>query len=637
MQPPRIDVVIPGAEGGWIARTLRSAGYDVREADDLRDSEEADAVIVDRSLPGFDDDIAKVDKPLRIVVGWELPDAEEQEPWKSIAVFRRPLAVPKLFDVLREHLPPPSDPRSRATMPAPTPAESEPESVPPPPIREPTMNLELKDLPPKDKPKDQPPTLDEFPIPKSAVSVIGKRSSNVPPTSSPGLIGVGIVTGTGTTGSSVGYTAELSAHLVEMLREADRRIFPSEAPLDLRFPGGDDPADEIVPDQMLAEVSLPLDVPEADPLEAFTFVGTADLIESTESPIEEGERTPHTVQERGGDSVSSTVHSDLTREGMLPAAGALRVLWQAHDEARATTVQFDVPGGPSMVLTIHRHQVVGFEGPTYLRVAAQLRAEGRLRTSVDDEESATTLLQNEVRVGHLSEYELAARVRRAREDLIGELITMPEARFALRSQPSPSGPRVFAGSLMAVACEQARRTVRAEDALRWLGFERQSKLVLSNTFAARALDAGLEPELVAAFEAAAEGAVGELLSVPPPGAGVAGALFTLAAGDAVRVDGEARDYVINAALVRERLLALHARALEGSYFAILELRREATRREVEEARRRLSRELALMDLAFLGLENLDGLRREALIAIDEASEMLMNDRLRRAYAESLRV
>ncbi len=84
-----------------------------------------------------------------------------------------------------------------------------------------------------------------------------------------------------------------------------------------------------------------------------------------------------------------------------------------------------------------------------------------------------------------------------------------------------------------------------------------------------------------------------------------------------------------------RILRAARRAQEGSYFAILGVGAHASDREIESARRRASSELLGIDLAFLGLENLEDARREALVAIEEAAAVLANQRLRDAYARAL--
>ena len=60
----------------------------------------------------------------------------------------------------------------------------------------------------------------------------------------------------------------------------------------------------------------------------------------------------------------------------------------------------------------------------------------------------------------------------------------------------------------------------------------------------------------------------------------------------------------------------------------------ATAREIVEAYERLSRRLASIDL--LGLAELDGSRQESLEAIQDAFDVLRDERLRDAYSRGIR-
>ena len=68
---------------------------------------------------------------------------------------------------------------------------------------------------------------------------------------------------------------------------------------------------------------------------------------------------------------------------------------------------------------------------------------------------------------------------------------------------------------------------------------------------------------------------------------------------------------------------------------MLELSPRAGAREIAEEHRRLCRELDGLDLRGLGLEDLEDLRQEILVALDEARDVLSDARLRAAYAASL--
>ncbi len=634
----RVDVVVPGAEGGWIARALRDAGYDVREADDARGSDDADAVIVARSLPDFEESLEALADTRVLVVSWEPITDEQAESWGVFAVLSRPVPVSRLLAAIAREFPGVSSSvLQRATLPAPPERGTGVEQSDEPPvlIREPTVHLEPSEPPPR------VPTvhLDDAPPmpPTTGVSVRAEtaRDSQVIPSTT--------ASGTGPGRIFTDASAQFSPQLSQMLRDADRRIFPNEAPLDVRFPGGDESADELVPDALLAEVAIPLDLVDADPLEAFTFVGTPDLVHAgvattgaASSVGGDDEGTPRTVPERVGSSARSTVTgSDLAREGMLPPAGAIRVLWQAYDAQEPQRLRFDVAGGERVEMVIAQGQVVSMDAPVHSEVTRQLREDGVVRRAPGNEDEARHALEQDVRQGRMTRFELERRLRRAREQLIANLIVAPELRFMAHPATSAPTRRLLSMPLMAFVCERARRAVRVEDCLRWLTLDATAKLELESVFERRADEAGLEPEVVRLFEDASQRAIGTLFRGAQGAAGLAGVVLTLASGDALRFDGQADDFDLQAEQARSRIQRAHERAEEGTYFEVLGIAPNATARDIEHAHQRRTQELAGLDLAFLGLDDLEDLRREALIALDEAAAILGNARLRQAYADAV--
>lgn len=625
----RVDVVVPGAEGRWIARALRDAGYDVREADDSRGSSDADAVVLARSIPGFEDAIEAL-KTRVLVVSWEPLSDEQAASWGVFAVLTRPVPVSKLLAAIARELPGTSSSiLQRATLPAPPSHDDDDDDDDRDPpalvVREPTVNLD---------PPPRVPTIHlDDPPPTTGISIVSQetaRDSQV----------VASTTASGTGRIFTDASAQFSPRLSGMLRDADRRIFPNDAPLDVRFPGGDESAEELVPDALLAEVAIPIDLADADPLEAFTFVGTPDLVHAgvattgaVSSVVEE--HTPRTVPERIGGGSRTVTGSDLAREGMLPPAGAIRVLWQAHDATESVRLRFDVAGGHRVELVVAQGQVVALEGPAHLEVTRALRDEGRTRRDPESEADAKQALEEDVRRGTLDRYELERRLREARERLVADLLVAPELRFISQSAGSAPSRRLLSMPLMAFACERARRTVTIEDCLRWLTLDASAKLELEDVFERRAADAGIEPEIVRLFEDATGRAIGSLFAGTHASAGIAGVVLTLASADALRFDGEADDFDRRADEARDHILRVHAKAEEGTYFELLGVGADATSRDIEHAHQQRTRELAGLDLAFLGLEDLADLRREALIALDEAAAILANGRLRQAYAEAL--
>ncbi|HJL24062.1 MAG TPA: hypothetical protein RMH80_17635 [Polyangiaceae bacterium LLY-WYZ-15_(1-7)] len=663
VDPPRVDVAVPGSEGTWLVRALAEAGFDAHHAPTLAASTDADVIVAEASLEDFPERARPLAGRL-FVIGWEPLDDATREALADPPFQRRPVAIADLVRALREQTgwegeAPPASP-----------------SKAPPPVRERTMQLDLDDEEPAafgpeptlaladstgvhPRPDAEPPRSEPPPPP---TPVPPRPSSQATTARAEEDARADAEARPPTTSVPTGVTAELSPRLVGMLREADRRLFPEEPALDLRFPGGDEPAHVLVPDELLAEVAMPLDPLEPDPLEAFTFVGAPDLLAVTASALETsgqdgksaggsssrsqivstsgGSRTPRTVDERGDGELrtGSTAGgaSDLTREGMLPAGGVLRVLWQIHGRSRPTELVIELAGGPRVVLSVRGGALVDLDGPVLLRVARALRQEGRVKAAAEDEASARELLDDAVRRDLLDPFERAQRLRRAREALVHELVLAEEAAFVVRDAPRelPARP-LIAGPLLQVATEGARRRLRRRRALRWLGVDADARLVPTPELDAHATALGLEPELVEAIEAAAEGPLAQLLYGLPASAGIAGALFALASTSAIRFVGRTTAGDVSISAVRRRVLELHRRAEEGTYFDVLELSPRAGAREIAEEHRRLCRELDGLDLRGLGLEDLEDLRQEILVALDEARDVLSDARLRAAYAASL--
>lgn len=693
----RVEVVVPGPEGTWIARALREAEIEVRESPGGLSEGAADAalVVLATTIEGFEGLAVSLGRRTQVVaVGWD-PIPAELAPRLSLSgFFVRPVALGQLTRLVRRLLDerrahgakgsepprpahdashdPSQDPDSRlasrsVVTPAPAsrpePVRASRSSIPPPPPsgdvelpeREPTLQLPADDLDGDAPPREPTMALGEPEVALGIAPSHGTRgSSRPPPPREP--------TSSGTTAAGRA-TACFSPRLEDLLRRADRRLFPESAPLDLRFPGGDEPAHELVPDELLAEVATPLDPAEPDPLEAFTFVGAPDAASVEASMLESAVgssasrsgvaseppprtfgtgRTPGTVRERSMPpppkpaATSPTFPSDLTREGTLAPGGALRLLWQLQDRARPLWLHLDVAGGPEVRLGLRDGKLVAFEGPAHRIVAAELREMGRWRTAVEDEAAAETLLREAVERGTLDRFELATRLRRARETLLHQAATAHEAQFALRPPVGELPTRPLLPNLVvAIASEGARRRLGTDVVLRWLGHDAVDRLVLLPSFATRAEQLGLEPELVEAFEAAADHPVMTLLHGLAASVGAAGALFALASCDALRLETASDVDDVPPEAVRALLRRARARAEVGSYFAILELAPDASERDIVESHRRLRRELVRLDLDALGLEELEGDRQDALAALDEALAHLGNARLRAVYAAAL--
>ena len=587
-------------------------------------SASAGATLHDEPVFGEAEDPAEAEEP-----------AEAEKPAPEAAKRSGSSSVPATLEV---------DERSerRAMAPLPTlgaPPGDDIEIPPMPPApREPTVRLDTSTgalLGPDD---DEP--LDDEPV--------AAAESEAPPTPDP----------------RAGRTL-LSPRLAGLLGDADRRLFPNEAPLELSFPVGDETPDVLVPDDLLAESSTPLEPREADPLEAFTFVGTPDLLETASgAKVAASESsasvdlTPHTVVERaskpppgtserppgttsggyaGGSSAGSV---DLTRAGTVPAGGALRMVLELVQRRRACRVRLEVPGGLDVELHLDGPRLLGFRGPAATRAMDALVAAGRLAPSATalDDDGAAAYLDDAVEAGEILALERDRARRVAVETMLGQVLFAEEARYAVASaEAAPAAETDLAGSLPAVLLELARRLVDGATLARWLrlgpghrlaigeGFTRESGLL-----APRRL--GLEPELVRAILDAAGEPLAALLNAPAE-YGVPGVLFVLVSAGLVEVEGAATDAgpepvrpeVLRAAIERARALAE-----EGTYHAILGVSPGTAPRRLAVAREQLRESLA-GNLEWLGLGGLEPARTLALAAIDEAFEVLSHPRWGELY------
>ncbi|MEO0326118.1 MAG: hypothetical protein AAF447_24430, partial [Myxococcota bacterium] len=286
---------------------------------------------------------------------------------------------------------------------------------------------------------------------------------------------------------------------------------------------------------------------------------------------------------------------------------------------------------------------LSFEGPVALRAASELRARGLLALVPADEAAAQDLLERAVEEGDLDAFAVDQTRRRAAEALLAEAVAAPEARYVLAGDAAPSSPaarqaaRWLGRRWLSAAVEGARRRLGREDARRGLAFRDDAALVLDARLRARAAQVGLEAELVRAFERHAGDSVGAFLDALPPEAGGPGALLALGAAGVIRfggrVGGGGSGFRLEAA--RARLDRVSAAVAVGDYFALLEVSREASAREVEAAHARLTAGLRRLALAALGLEHREGERQEALAVLDEARDVLLDARLRALYAEAL--
>ena len=132
VDPPRVDVAVPGSEGTWLVRALAEAGFDAHHAPTLAASTDADVIVAEASLEDFPERARPLAGRL-FVIGWEPLDDATREALADPPFQRRPVAIADLVRALREQTgwegeAPPASP-----------------SKAPPPVRERTMQLDLDD------------------------------------------------------------------------------------------------------------------------------------------------------------------------------------------------------------------------------------------------------------------------------------------------------------------------------------------------------------------------------------------------------------------------------------------------------------------------------------------------------------
>jgi hypothetical protein len=294
-------------------------------------------------------------------------------------------------------------------------------------------------------------------------------------------------------------------------------------------------------------------------------------------------------------------------------------------------------------LSLRDGEVRVLAGDVARRVVAQLRRERRASEELTDEADAEALLARRVESGALAPFDLARRLGRAREELLFDLLAAASARFTLTPlQPEQLAllddqPRPFARPLLALVVEGARRRLDAARVARLLG---PGSVRVSRTpeLAALSIAAGVPPELTALLTPAAGATLEALAAAAPPEEGVSGAVYALVCAGGLRVEAApvASDASGAAAeRARRELAALASIAEDADYFVVLGLGRDAQPRELHAAHEARARVVRGLPLADLGLEALEPVRDAVLAALDDALDVLGDDRLRARYASAL--
>lgn len=307
----RIDVADPGSERLAIVAALVSAGFDVR-AIEIRDVPEtrADLVVLAgdardalEALRTLRDDGARPDVPVVLVGTPEGTDPIASGPgFGAERVLGRPVDEETLIEAVRLLIRPhPSEVSMVERVPELTLELAQREragtwrtaageerddpsgvsAIHPMSDHEPASAAEERATP--DRPSTPPGTTSSgrgerpsrtpsVPPPPTGVSVVERRdrASEMPPaTSTPGFSSAAFSTtgtGPGGTGSDIVPVAAISDTLRSLLAQADRRVFPSLAVIDVSIPAGEASALELVPDEFLDDAPFIDPEPEEETL-----------------------------------------------------------------------------------------------------------------------------------------------------------------------------------------------------------------------------------------------------------------------------------------------------------------------------------------------------------------------------------
>lgn len=656
----RVDLVDDAPGASRIANALRDAGISTEERsvlDVIHDGLDGDLLILAGDGPRPFDAVRAVRETPRtaqrpiVMLGRPERGPLSQADLERVgadAYFPRPVDVPRLVERVLELL----------------------DAAPPPLVREPTIQLSQTGRVSVDPPRE--PTehldLDAEPQQVSEVREAPLRPSLVGPdeekreSTAPGVV-------------------MLSARLRELLRAADRRLFPDEPPLELKLPIGGDTARELVSDELLEAVEAAIEPSVDDPLEAFTFIGPPPSHVATPLPALESERgrvdtepppppapghsptatdvplTLARVQGKRGrtpapaqTSVSLLVHTPTIdaldfgeptadgrgRRGELNECQALLILWTLARRQLDVRVTFELGEGVRFTLTLHRGQVAAVDGPVATGAVSELRRAGRLTEQPETEAEAERVLARRVAAGLLTRLDVDRELGHARERLIEAAVASRGGTFHVRpieDVAEPSRVTLVRGSLPRAVVAAARRRLGAERVRRLVRGD--GTLSIGETAGQAMFEAGIEPEIAAAIERGEGLAVDDVLASVPSAEGLPGVLFALWAMGAVRLRPGApeRRRDDDREAVRLAVTAAHALAEDASYFAVLGVRADAEPAEIQAAYK--GRRHHLASLAVEGPSELRDMRDEALAVVEEAFEILGDDRLRAAYRAAL--
>jgi DNA-binding NarL/FixJ family response regulator len=658
-----VDVWDPSTEGRWIVERLRQEGLDVASI------ELADVVLTRASLVVMAGDAHGALGALKLlrddgvcgdvpVVLLGVPDGIEHAgdgpAFGADAIVMRPVAFDALLRCVRRLLDGRESELSHVGPQSRAPARSEqsdeddsqvfavrPDANPFAP-REPTLQL-----------KGALEPIEEDTPPRIKSSITSARDRRTPSGTSSGSRAH--IEHTPEPILAPDQRAELSPWLEELLSVADRRVFPDLPPLSLHFPAADEAPEVLVPPELLEAPALRIDEPvHEDPIDAFTYVGgpavPRQIRDSTPSPPDvpsprEQRAEPPPLRDLPIDREQETALADVAPEpqrpperrvdpshGVLERGGLARLL--AQTALAGSDALIEVHGTIEARLGFSAGVLVELEGDVARGALGALRRRGRATEAPADEAGALEALSRRVERGELSRFERDRLLREAREDLLVRLLAAERTSYSVRALERraqiPGAARFFP-----LLVEASRRAFRDADVRALLG---NRGLALGRDRAAALAAAGLRSELVELFLAMEGRTLVEILAAAPTEPGLAGVVYALVVGEALVLGDPAAAEASSPEAgrsARALLEAASALAEDGDYFAILGLAHGAGDADVARAREARRDELEAIPLGLLGLSSLADAREDAIEAIDEAARVLMDGRLREAYAASL--
>ena len=483
------------------------------------------------------------------------------------------------------------------------------------------------------------------------------------------------------------YSSEMepaiSVRLFEVLRNADRRLFPDKPPVSLLFASGEDSARELVSPVLLQEMELPAD--EELSFGAFTFLGVgsgvadvavSEVVSAQVSSVKSREKLgpaevtltePPSASGGGvtaagirvsedfvsaslaGNSSSATIDAlelgepsadGLGRRGEVVDAGVLRILWMIIRRKLDVQLRLELGEGIRLLMVIRRGRLVRLGGPVGLRAFELLRRDGIVSTVPGQDAKAMEMLRQRLSDGLISRYEYYRLIAQAREWLIHEAVASRGGVFHVR--PIGEGDAgetgqvsLGLGALAPVMVEGARQRL-GENRVRRVMASTEGVLELGPEAPARLVEASLEPEiteLIMDFEGMS---LESIFATAPKGTGVPGliiALYEIGGVDFVSKPSKKPLSVMSPSAVREGLESLYEIAQSHDYFRILGVGPEVSLREVEVAYG--TRQAQIENLPVGPGSDLARMRDDFLQVAREAYRVLREEPMRRAYRDAL--